>query len=323
MIQRQTASLRLGVAKFATLLAFVVGLSSLSGEAVAADYTQEQLETFKSNLAEGTKAYNQEKFETALEKYKAARNAIDEPRITYRIALTQEKLDRCADARRTYATFLEKSEADSDLQSQRQSARDKLESLRQQCPPRGRLSVTCTPDDATVSVDDKSKSCPAEFELAPGTHEVSAEADGYESVSGSVDIREAETTNQKVVLEPTPSANKPTARPAWRTYGPWITMATGAVLLGGGVITDASAVSRGNELESARAETDTRRIRQLRDEAQAARTRTWVFYGTGLAVAAGGAIWYVIDRPTPEQRQQSATIRPTISPTNLGLHIRW
>lgn len=322
MNQRPAAFLQMRVVQFATLLAFV-SLLSLPGEAVAADYTEEQLETFKSNLAEGTKAYNQEKFETALNKYKAARNAIDEPRITYRIALTQEKLGRCADARRAYATFIEKSEADSGLQTQRQSARDKLESLRQQCPPRGTLSVTCTPDDTTVSVGDSSKACPAEFDLSVGTHQVTAQAEGHESVSGSVDIQQGETTDQKVVLEPTPSATKPTERPAWRTYGPWVTMATGAVLLGGGVITDASAVSRGNKLDSARADNDAQRIRQLRNEAQAARTRTWVFYGTGLAVAAGGAIWYVVDRPAPEQRQQSATIRPTIGPTNLGLHIRW
>jgi hypothetical protein len=291
----------------------------------AADYTEEQLQTFKQNLAAGTEAFNNKNFDTALAKYKTARSAIDEPRLTYRIALTLEKLNRCRDARASYAAFLEKTDSDSKLSSQRSSAKQSLQTLQQRCPPTGTLSIRCEPSHASVTVAGETSTCPATASLPEGKYTIEASADDYQSASATVTVTADQTTTTKIVMTPMPGETDGPNRAAWRTYGPWIAIGTGAILVGTGVATDASAVSRADDLEQARRNGNAARIDSLRQEAQAARTRTWALYGSGLAVAAGGAIWYIVDRPAPETSDDTSRVnlRPRVSPASLGLQLTW
>jgi hypothetical protein len=95
----------------------------------------------------------------------------------------------------------------------------------------GRVTVECTPSGARVSVDGaEAQGCPVEVALAPGTHELLAQARGHAQLRTEVVVQPAEPRTIRLTLLPLPPAEKPFPAVATALLGTGlVAAATGAV----------------------------------------------------------------------------------------------
>lgn len=151
----------------------------------------------------------------------------------------------------------------------------------------GRVVVECTPAGAEVSIDAAApKSCPLELDLAPGTHELVANASGYAQLRTEVIVQPAQPRTVRLSLVSTAPPPKPFPVLAVSLLGGGVVLGgVGAVfaVLADGAAKDVSTIASNGGAWDARAVA-----------AQAAGQRNsalgWTFIGLGGAAVAAGAV---------------------------------
>jgi tetratricopeptide (TPR) repeat protein len=307
-------------------LVVLVGMLCTSLPLTAQDLPPEKLEAFKKHVQEATKQYKEGDYASALEEFRRARKLLDLPEISYRIGRTLEQVGHCSKAESTYQGLLEHSET---KEKQRKKAEQRLESIDEQCEPRGKLVVRCTPEEAaaTVRVAGESKPCPATFELEPGEHTIEVTASTYPDQADTTTVSEAETTRGTFNLStpsPDPTDSESSTPPAWRPIVKWGSFGAGAGFLAVGLIDDIASANRfDRRIDEASSENDVTEYEQALVAYEGARPRVNALYVTGAIFTVAGATFAVLDATESSQKTKGVSISFGASPTSVHSRIRW
>lgn len=155
----------------------------------------------------------------------------------------------------------------------------------------GHVVIECSPAGTTVAIDaDPEEACPLEADLAPGTHELVARAEGHALLRTEVLVQPAEPRTVRLTLVPSAAPARP-----FPTLG--VTLLGGGVVLGGvgavfavlagGAARDVSTLSTSGGAWDARAVA-------LQASGQRDSALGWTFLGLGSAAAAAGVIALVL-----------------------------
>lgn len=296
---------RLGRRLSAALVALVI-LGAGMGQARADAPSKEDMRAFKKLVKKGTQLRDQGKPFEAIATYEQAREYLDHPKLVFNIGKLKEKIGSCEAARDLYTEALGRKKLADDL---RVEVVEKLKTSKT-CTPFGTLSIECQPDGATVEIGRHEFSCPATKRIKPGEFEAVVRAPEYRETTISVEVTPGARLERAVELEPAgpddevaadgqiQSPSEPAAADGatpWMRYTAWGAMGVGAGLLGAGLISDYGAQSRQEEFLSANEAGDRDRAGQLQQDADAAQTRTIVFYSAGAALAVGGVVLWTLD----------------------------
>ena len=204
----------------------------------------------------------------------------------------------------------------------------------------GRLTVTCAQNQAEVTVDGRTLSCPAEFELPVGSYTVAVRAPDHVTKEFALDIppggnisREVdlagESIDEDAVAEETVAQVEPTRSSAWVNYIAGGSIGAGAGFIISGVALNLSSIARNDEIDEARQNNNPERLAALEDEADKARRRAIAFYATGGVFLAGGITLAVLNRPPSTSSATNTTGAPApkaslgFGPTSARLTIDW
>lgn len=190
--------------------------------------------------------------------------------------------------------------------SLRQATHDVLEALWRTAGARAgeetALKVTTSPDGATISVEGQAiGKAPVTYNVVPGTHKVSASADGYRPQTRSVTLNAGEIKDLSFTLAPEQPASQ--RRPRW-AWG--LTIGGGAALVAGGAMVLLDKGAQDADIEA----------RQY----TSFRTAGFVVGGVGAAAVAVG-IWGLIRTP-PASGKGKAT-GPNPSAAALAPYVGW
>ena len=300
----------------------------LPAPAAAQDVSKEKLEKFEQHVATGAEQFKAGEYQAALEEFRAARQIVDHPKLSYKIGRTLQELGRCAEAQRAYERYLS---YDKLSESDRQRGKSRLEELGE-CRPLGELELECTPSESTVSIEERSLECPVSIDLEAGTYEVEVSAPGFASRELTVEVKPEATTRRAVKLIGSGESAEQVDSGGvdWVNVAKWSGIGVGGGLVLGGLAYDLSAISRNDEIADAREENNTERLRRLEDEARAAKTRTIVLYATGAALVAGGVTLLVLDQPQSTSKASNSPDRSDgpkaglrVGLGHLGAFVRW
>lgn len=98
------------------------------------------------------------------------------------------------------------------------------------------LDVTTQPAGVFVKLDGEALGLSnGSFTIAPGTHVLVFEKDGYVSITRQIDVAEGTTAREVASLSPIREQDRDTPKNGERSLVPWALVATGAVFVGGGV----------------------------------------------------------------------------------------
>lgn len=160
----------------------------------------------------------------------------------------------------------------------------------------GRVVVECTPAGAEVSIDAaEARACPLEVELAPGTHELVANAAGYAQLRTEVIVQPAQPRTVRLSLVSTAPPPRPfPVLPVALLGGGVVLGGVGAVfaVLADGAAKDVSTLSSSGGAWDARA---------VATEAAGQRNSVlgWTFIGLGSAAAVAGAVTLALHSTKP------------------------
>lgn len=176
----------------------------------------------------------------------------------------------------------------------------------------GLVTVECTPAGALVSIDSGAEArCPLAVELAPGTHEVVAQADGYASQRTEVVVQPAEPRLVRLTLVPV-GAGGPT-RP-FPVLG--VSLLGGAVVAGGvGAVFALLAQGSANEVTTLAKAGGTWSPQAVAAQAAGQRNSAvgWVLIAAGGAAAAAGVAAIVVNAAQP--------VQIAVAPGGLGVSV--
>lgn len=263
--------------------AVVWGLSALLvlASAPLAAQSDGGLEKFTAHVKRGAQLRKDGKPREALAEFEKARAIADHPKLAFAIGRIYEDIGDCGAARQSFERGLEDERSRGALAAKFEEA---LEQNRQ-CTDRGVLTVHCEPTNARLLIDGEPTPCPAEVELSAGEHTLEASAPDSETRTQTIRVEPAGQHHETIEL------GEPWQRTTV-TYAKYGALGVGGALLVGGIISDASASSRQDELAEATRQGDVARANRLADEADSAQTRTVVLYSLGaLFVAGGAALW--------------------------------
>lgn len=176
---------------------------------------------------------------------------------------------------------------------------------------RGELVLSVAPAGAEVIVDEKlvgRAPLAAPLRLEVGLHRIEVRAPGVDPYSEMIAIAEGETVRTEIDL---------TGGVNWRTVGV-IGMGVGGALVAGGAVTGVLAIGASGDLDDCRADPacgrSTREV-ALADDVRSRALITDVLIWSGVAIAAGGAVMYLLapDRAAVdgvEIREQSWFVAP-------------
>jgi hypothetical protein len=265
-----------------------------------------ELEAFKEHVQRGAELRDSGELHAALEEFQQARAIADHPRFARVIGRIHEELGDCSAARREFEAGLADERAD---QTHKERLTQALEE-NDACVDRGALTVECSPANVTLAVGDDEFGCPVDLELEAGQTTLVASAPEHEDQEVVVDVEPGAQHHQQITLDqPVAQEVSPV------TYAKFGALGLGGALILGGVLSDASATTRQDELAEASRQGDLSAANQLADEADSARTRTIALYSVGSVLAIGGAaLWYFDD-------EAEAWLRDMTTESNTGAHI--
>lgn len=139
----------------------------------------------------------------ALESYREADELLPGERPKFKIAVSLDKLGRVTEAVAAYQTFLDAKPDPEKLKEQITEANARIEALKK---TPGKVRIAAQPPEATtglkVTVDGVEQPAAAgnELSLAPGKHQISVKAEGYEAASQEVEVAFAETKEVSLTL---------------------------------------------------------------------------------------------------------------------------
>ena len=286
----------------------------------------EQLEAFKKRVKTASEQYKSGEYDKALEQFRAARELLDLPEISYRIGRSLEKVGHCSKAESTYRGLLEREKT---KEKHRAKAEKRLDVLDEECVSRGKLVIRCKPENSstTVAVAGQSKSCPATFDLKTGEHTIEVSSPGYPHQTDTTRVSEAETTRGVFNLStPSPEATGETEAdgPDWMPIAKWGSLGVGAGFLTVGLIDDIASSNRfENRIEQAESEADPDTYGQAITSYEGSRSRITALYVTGAVFTVAGATLYLIDSTNPADQSKPVSVSIGASPTSVFSRIRW
>ncbi|MEO1227855.1 MAG: PEGA domain-containing protein [Myxococcota bacterium] len=260
-------------------------------------------------IDKATQAYGAARYEEALISLRRAERKAEDAgqldflaSIRFNIARCLEQLGRKKEALEAYRAY----DKLPDLPHRKQKAFASIEKL--QADVLGVLAVTCQQEGSSVlvlEVSDAAQSCPFRSRgLDPGRYEVEVDAPGHLKSVRAVQIRAGATTAVDFDLSPQPAAPPTAARapgvvvadapgpPRELSPWPWVTMGTGAALVGLGAVFNvigSEQINDANELPPTQERAD------LVSGSETNEALTYALYGVGAAAAAGGLVWLIID----------------------------
>jgi hypothetical protein len=261
---------------FLSLCSSLLLLWPVAGTAQDAEAAAE----FERLIAEGAEHMDAGRYADARESLLNAEEIFQHPSLSLRIAIAEAQMGRCADALARHST-LENMELPESVAAGLPGLGDSVDA----CDPRGRLQLTCEPADAQVTIGDAEVPCGEEVEFAAGEHRLFADHPRFVSRSQRVEIQEGERTEANLQLSPLP---EPTV--AWQTPAGFTALGLGAALLTTGVVVDAGAPGRQEEIQAAAAANDFDRVANLEDLAQTRRRQSAILLISGAAVTATGGL---------------------------------
>jgi tetratricopeptide (TPR) repeat protein len=242
----------------------------------------DSVEAFRAHIQRGVELKKAGDLREALESFEKARAIADHPKLALATGRIYEEIGDCSAARAQFSQGLEDRRTDGALQEKF----DEALAANAECVDRGVLVVECEPQDAKLVVGGDTLACPAEVELTAGEYTIDVSAPDHQSRSVAVTIEPAGQHRTRVELG---AAWQKTAV-TYTTYG---ALGLGGALLVGGIVSDASASSRQDELMEASGSGDLQRTRRLADEAESAQNTTIALYSTAAVLLAGGAVLWI------------------------------
>jgi hypothetical protein len=275
------------------------------GPLVSTAQDEESVETFRSHVQRGVELKKDGKLRDALASFQKAREIADHPKLALATGRIHEQIGDCGAARAEFDQGREDPRSDEDLKQKF----DEAIAANTECVDRGVLTVECDPQGASLSVGGDTVVCPAEIELPAGEHTIEASAPERQSRSVAVTVEPAGQHHQTIEL------GVPWQKPAvtYVTYG---ALGLGGAFLVGGILSDASASSRQDDMLQASERGDVQATRRLADEAESAQVTTVVLYSAAAVFLAGGAALWVYG---PEAE---AFLTEDDAPASAQLHVR-
>ncbi|WP_168210334.1 PEGA domain-containing protein [Persicimonas caeni] len=313
--------------RLCTVVLAGVLLGAGASSAFAQDVSKEELERFQAHLDKGGRLLEKKQYEDAIIELKRARRIIDHPKISLSIAGAYGKWGRCAKARKEYSALLGRKKVDEEILDKASAGIEGLDT----CVDTGTLAVSCSPEHAQVSIDGgEAMACPVRTDLKVGSHKLEVSAGGFKATSETAEIEPDQTTKVSVSLSPitvkrqkdktveAPADVEP-ARPEWQTWASWGGIGLGGALLGAGLVNDAMSVGRADDIAAAQNAGNLTRARQLEADADAAYTRSVIFYSSGAVFLATGLTLQFVDFET----DAGATTSVGFTATGISTRVDW
>ena len=301
----------------------IVGWSGFgeAGEPEPADSAAGMLEQAQALVNQAAQAF-------ASKDYRAALSALEQaegfavkakdpslPQIRFNIARCHEELGEAEAALEAYARYNELP----DESHRKQRAFEAVRRLRKSVY--GTLSVVCAPPGSRVEiagVTNGAVGCPWQSDrVRPGAYAVKISHPGYERTIETVEVIAGQAVNVEAALKaiapPERLVQVAPQRPV--NVWPYMTMGTGLVVAAAGGFFTISAVD--NRDDAQRLPPIPRRA-ELEDDFRFNRTVSYVMYGTGAALVAGGVLWWWLDRDRDE-----APTALDIRPGPTGVEVRF
>lgn len=265
----------------------------------------------------GQRSYQAGDYEAAIADWRAAFELDPRPLILFNLSQAHERLGQPVEAAQALERYLERSEPDDPHQS---DARARLAALRERLGRTG-IRIVGAPDGSTILVDDREWGVtprPDPIPVEPGAHRVILRQAGYEPFEANVivppgQVLELEGAMDREALSSTgvrPQTSKGPSR-----VGPLTLIGVGGAAVLGGVITGVMALGAAGD---AATDTDASRARTLG-------LVTDVLLWPGLALAAGGVVWWIVQGKTREAEkpaEASLEVQPWVGPNVAGAGAR-
>ena len=319
-----------GISCRAALFGAVLVLVVLAGSVAAAqDVSEEEMADFEQHVATASQHIDAGEYQEGIERFEAAIEIIDHPRLSSAVADAYAQWGRCSAAEERYRQLLERDDVDG---NRRQNAEDALDEVVDQCIELAPLDVQCSPEETELSTDDGELdgrlSCGFAGDVPAGEYRVTADAEGFESQVSTLFV-EGETDNEFHVELSPPQPDEVEPPPEDDPYG-WVSMAgwgaigVGAALGVAGGVSDYGAAGRIDQAAEARAEHDFDRLEQIEADADTARTRTIALYGAGgLLIATGVAAQFIDVAALVDDDDQANPYSLKIGPTGVSATVSW
>jgi hypothetical protein len=280
----------------------------------------EQQDRANAVFAEGNLLFAQLAHAAALEKYKAALALWDHPMIRFNMAVTLVRLDRILEAADELERALRFGDKPfpPDLYEQ---ARDYQALIKKQL---GYIEIACPDPDTHILLDGKpwfDGPGTRTLRVTTGEHTIDAQRIGYLPYARTVVVAGGKTVTEQVKLVSIESAVTLRYRhPRWM---PWAVAGTGAAIAAGGLVVslagrrqmDRFATRFGKECPGG-CEADLDMYPELAEERDSAHLKGTIGVSlmvAGGAIAVGGIVWVVLNRP------QRTLPRIEVAPTAGGM----
>lgn len=269
------------------------------------------IEAARALFREAVDDARQGRWNEARDRYARSLALHDDPVTRYSLAVTDLEIGRLVEARDGFQTYLAQTERSSAGRDYRDDAHRALDALEPRVPS---IEVTIAPPDVESSIlVDGTPIAGRRFDLDPGPHWIEVTADGYARHTEDVTLREGEHRTLSVTLDAVEPSVLPTAEPPERPgdafpTGPVVLMAAGGAVGLTGLGVGLAAVGRA----SGRADDDPA-LEGIRRQATAGDVMAVV----GVAAAAGGLVWWLVD----EDRETHDAVALGVTPTAAHLKL--
>lgn len=258
-------------------------------------------------MQRGINLYGRGDAQGALAEYERAKALVPDANLPYRYAAEALlALGRTAEAIANLEGYLKQNPNVSDAEA----VRSKIAALREKLAP-GHVRVRASAAGAKVRVDGgPPQNLPADLELSPGPHTLSAEHPAFRPSERMVMVVGGKSIDVLVTLEAAPAPPPPARDPSpWPTVGV-VAAAAGGAVIGTAVVLDLSVLrARFDDVEHAAARSDPGLV-AYQDDARTTRTAVQITYVVGIGlVAAGLGLFFFAPKTTARAAQLFGPVR--------------
>ncbi len=289
--------------------------------------TKEEKRELDKLVKKGTDAYKDGRLLEALDAFGQARKINDDPRVDYNYARVLETSGFCARAKAEFESLASLKNPDKAV---RNAARKKAEGDLE-CKSAGIVTFTCSAPDTELTVNEMSAKCDEPMILPVAAAKWSATAPDHKPARGTFTPAEGEEQKVEVALEkevvdePPPPPVAETKFPEWLGLAGGLTAGAGVGFLVMGIVSDATATRRSEQILDAATDRDIERLERLENAASSARTRSLVLTIMGATLLAGGgvALYLHFGTGSEEKEARPIVIAPSISPDGATIDAHW
>jgi hypothetical protein len=303
------------------LAGFCLALAATSsGVALGAPSAKDRADA-RALVQKAKAAAKAKKWGEAIEAYKKAEALDPSPQTELDLARAQASGGKLVDAEKGFAALAEATTpAAKKLNG---AATSGLADVKKRMP---HLKVNATPAGALVTVDDQA-SAGSDIEVDPGDHKISIEAEGYESATRQVSLKEGEHEEIAVTLTKSAvAAKEPVKEESSASSGPSrvpaiVAFGVGAVGIGVGATFGAMAFSATNDAKQLCMGNACKPAAQPKiDESKRdGNISTVAFVIGGVGVATGVVLLLVSGGKKSDEPKPDARVTPFIGPGSAGL----